>query len=92
MHGSLASFHKHMLSPEQECFYPGVSRQRQGQGSVTRALQGHLMPRGGVTAVTWGVREGPWESSGSPFAFYQGLPQLGHVQDWHYTGTGVVKL
>lgn len=26
--------------------------------------------------MTWGVREGPWESSGSPFGFDQNLPQL----------------
>lgn len=36
-----------------------------------------------------GVRGGPWESSGSPFGFYQDLPQSGPVLE---VGTRVVKL
>lgn len=35
--------------------------------------------------MTWGVREGPWESSGSPFGFDKNLPQFGHVQCRCYT-------
>lgn len=71
--GILRPSHKYVLGPEQGACALESLTVRDKDTALTCAR----CPQEGVT---WGIRGGRWESSGSPFGFNQGLPQSGHVQ------------